>query len=194
MNRMALLCSFAVVGLTAAALVQHRQESVAPEEPAKTPDLGASAPTGEVPTQLPEVAPRVDLDMYASQIRRQIVEPITASFLERVRFSRARHPARELHLRMREPTEERAPREDAREFVLFDIEQSGGRFDRSGKRHPFIYGRITPQTGAVELALVRKGTENVFPRAWQPAAEVLRRLGVKPGQKPALTAKQKRHW
>ena len=185
MNRMALFCSLLVVGLTAAALIEHRRapepSSIdSPPVVAAVLPAGAGAHTAPTGPQASAEVPvaRVDRTALRAQLTREIVKPIQASFLERVNFSRVRMPARELFLELREETEERAPREDAQEFVFFAIEQEGGRFRERGKRSTLARGRVHATTGRVELALVRRGTEGVEP-AWKPASDVMRVLGVK---------------
>ncbi len=182
MSRMALLCSLLVVGLTAAALVQSRREASVTAA-GRTPPPRAGTPAAAPAIDRPTVErPPVDLGAVAARIEREIVSPIQERWAERASFSRVRRPSSRLHLEMPQPTDEdeRPPREDASPFVHFRLDREGGRFDRAGTRVPFAFGRVAVAGGDVELALVRRGDEHGTPRAWQPAAAVLRHLGVDP--------------
>lgn len=197
MNRMALLCSLSVVGLTAAALIEHREETVAAATRATSE--GAPRETTTAPARVdapprttePEVRRTVDVSRLRAHVQQHIIKPLETSFLDRVRFSRVRQPSRTLHLEMKPPTEERAPREDAQEFVYFEIEQGGGRLRPRGTRLPFLHGRMALASGQVELTRAVRGVSQNQPHAWKPAAEFLRAMGVEPGA-PAQVAKVKR--
>jgi len=189
MNRMALFCSVAVAALTLAAFVNHVQTSELPAGPPppmppQVPSLAGAAPGGGVPTQLPEPPPDATLRATVrAQLLREVVAPIQSSFENRDSFSRVRRTPTTVHLEMPEPTEERAPREDGRGFVFFELESEGGRILRSGKRRTLAFGRVELASGHIELSIVRTPKAATGSRFWQPLDEALARLGVKRGKR-----------
>ena len=185
MNRMALATSVAVVLLTLAAFVNHVQTRPRPgEEPPPMPVLvplaAVEAPAAGTPEATPAPAALTVAKHAAieARVRKEIVRPLQESRFSLRQFSRVRLPVRNLKLEM-EKYRIRAPKEDAPEFVLFELREVDERRARADVTPPVLaYGRVQVATGALELSVFRSGKRKAT-RDWQPAAKALPRLGLR---------------
>ena len=174
MNRMAILCTFVVLGLTTVVLLDQRRGDdggVLPDGRARA-DTPAAAPSAGLRPG-PEIAPRVDRRALEVRLQREVVAPLAEGWTRRLSFSRARQPTPDLSLRM-QPTEERGPREeDAERYTYFEIDQTPNRHPRDDRPPtPWMRGRVARDGGAIELALLRAGT-------WTPAPAMIEALSGK---------------
>ncbi len=188
MNRMALATSLAVVLVTLAAFVNHVQTRPLPgeEAPPMTERLPVLMPLAAVEAPTPRAAeskpkpPALTTAKRAAieaRVRKEIVSPLQKSRFNHRRFSRVMLPVRNLKLKM-EDYAIHAPKEDAPEFVLFELQEVDELRTRVDKKARVLaHGRVQVATGTIELSVLRRGKQSTT-RDWQPAVKALPRLGL----------------